>query len=135
MADEITGISRKEQMSFNFRVDDNHLLINEISIGLNDVPATDTDTLFTVVEAVLLRYQLKLGTCRGQCYDRANNVSGSITGLETRVRNVESRALYTHCAGHTLKLVDLGAMSKIPIAYFPTSKDVLKVYLYPAKNK
>lgn len=114
MGDETTDISRKEQMSINFRVVDDDLLIKEIFVGLYDVPATDSETLFKVIEDVLLRFQLKFESCRGQCYDGANNVSGSITGLQTRVRAVEPRALYTHCAGHNINLVAQDGMSKIP---------------------
>lgn len=114
MADETTDISTKEQMSFNFRVVNDELTINEIFMGLYDISATDSETLFKVVEDVLLRCQLKFSSCRGQCYDGASNVSGSITGLQTRVREVEPRALFTHCAGHKLNLISQDAMKKIP---------------------
>lgn len=70
--------------------------------------------MFKVIEDVLLRYQLKFSSCRGQCYDGSNNVSGAVTGLQTRIRKIELRALYTHCAGHNLNLVSQDAMKKIP---------------------
>lgn len=114
MADETTDISRKEQMSINFRIVDDEMKIEELFMGLYDISCTDSETLFKVVEDVLLRYQLKFSGCRGQCYDGASNVSGAITGLQTRVRKIEPRALFTHCAGHNLNLVSQDAMKKIP---------------------
>lgn len=56
---------------------------------------------------------MKFDGCRGQCYDGASNVSGAITDLQTRVREVEPRAVFTHCAGHNLNLVAQDGMKKI----------------------
>ena len=42
---------------------------------------------------------LTITNCRGQCYDRASNVSGILTVVATRINDLESRALYTHCCG------------------------------------
>lgn len=62
----------------------------------------------------LLRFELQINTCRGQCYDGASNVSGEITGLQTRFRGIEPRAIYTHCAGHNLNFVPQDGMKIIP---------------------
>lgn len=114
MADETTDISKKEQMSANFRVVDDNMEIHEYFTGFYDTPKRDAGTLFEVVDDIFLRCQLKFKNCRGQCYDGASNVSGSITGLQTRIREIEPRALYTHCAGHNLNLVSQDAMSLVP---------------------
>lgn len=62
---------------------------------------------------VMLRFNLPINKCRGQCYDGASNVSGPITGLQTRFRELEPRAVYTHCAGHNFNLVSHDAMTQI----------------------
>lgn len=113
IGDETTDVSHKEQMSINFRHVDEELVVYESFVGFYDVPATDSETLFTVIMDVLIRFDLKLNKCRGQCYDGANNMKGAITGLQTRVRQLESRAYYTHCAGHNLSLVAQDAMKLI----------------------
>lgn len=114
MSDETTDSSRKEQMSLNFRTVDENLAIHENFLGFYDVPSTDSKTLFDVLKDVLLRFNLKFLNCRGQCYDGANNMSGDYTGLQTRVREEEARAYYTHCAGHNISLVALGSLMAIP---------------------
>lgn len=57
MVDDTTDISRKEQMSINFRIVEDDMKIDEIFMGLYDISATDAETLFKVLEDVLLRYQ------------------------------------------------------------------------------
>jgi hypothetical protein len=42
---------------------------------------------------------------RGQGYDGAANMSGSYTGVQTRIREVAPDARYVHCANHRLNLV------------------------------
>ena len=53
---------------------------------------------------VLLRLNLSLSNCHGQCYDGASNMSGKRSGVATQLRKEEPRALYTHCYGHALNL-------------------------------
>ena len=53
---------------------------------------------------VLVRMNLKLSDCRGQCYDGASNMSGSKSGVASQIIAEEPRALYTHCYGHALNL-------------------------------
>lgn len=40
----------------------------------------------------------------GQGYDGASNMSGKFKGVQTIIRNKYPRALYVHCAAHTLNL-------------------------------
>lgn len=41
---------------------------------------------------------------RGQCYDGAANMSGSVNGVVKKMQNIENRALYIHCFGHLVNL-------------------------------
>ena len=50
---------------------------------------------------------------RGQCYDGASNVSGRVTGLQTRIRSVEPRALFVHCCAHNLSLCVQDSLEEI----------------------
>jgi len=83
------------------------LSIEEIFFGLYETSITTSDALFTILKDVLLRMQLDIIDiikCRGQCYDRATNVSGHFAGLRSKVLEKESRALYVHCRAHKLYL-------------------------------
>ena len=55
---------------------------------------------------VLIRINLKLSCCRGQCYDGASNMSGVKSGAAAHVQLCaeEKRALFTHCYRHALNL-------------------------------
>ena len=42
--------------------------------------------------------------CRGQCYDGANVMCGAKSGVATMISLEETRAVFTHCYGHSLNL-------------------------------
>ena len=52
----------------------------------------------------MLRMNLNIINCQGQCYDRAGNMARIRSGLAAKIINLESRALYTHFYGHALNL-------------------------------
>ena len=60
--------------------------------------------LENVIKDALLRLNLSFSRCRGQCYDGSNNMKGAINGLSKQISDIESKALYTHCYGHSLNL-------------------------------
>ena len=68
--------------------------------------ATDiaADILFSTIKDVLIRLNLSFTRCRGQCYDGANNMRGAKNCVSKQIMDIESRALYTHCYGHSLNL-------------------------------
>ena len=47
---------------------------------------------------------------RGQCYDGASAMSGQKGGVAKLIRDLEPRALYTHCYGHALNLAAQDAL-------------------------
>ena len=48
---------------------------------------------------------LPLDNLRGQGYDGASTMSGETSGVQTRIREKQPKAIFTHCAGHSLNLV------------------------------
>lgn len=114
MADETTDLSHKEQFSFNFRYVDDMLEIHEVFFGFYETPFTDALTLYNVVTDIFTRFQFSFENLRGQCYDRASNVSGHISGLQRRIGDIQPKALFVHCAAHNLNLVAQDAMTAIP---------------------
>lgn len=111
--DETMDISTKEQISICFRYVDKNLQIEEVFVGFYETSSTTSATLLNIVLDVLMRYNLEIGNCRGQCYDGASNVSGHITGLQKRIKELEQRAIFVHCAAHNLNLVVQDAMQNI----------------------
>lgn len=104
LADECTDCSNKEQFTVNIRWVDQHLKEHEDFIGLYQVSTIDADTLVSAIKDVLLRINVSISNCRGQCYDGASNMSGAKKGVAAVIASEESRALYMHCFAHALNL-------------------------------
>ena len=58
------------------------------------------DTIFSVIDDCLIRMDLSLQNCRGQCYDGAGSMMGIRTSLSTQIQNKVTDAHKTHCHGH-----------------------------------
>ena len=83
-------------------------------IGLHSLESTSANTIFSTIQDILLRLNLTIHNCRGQCYGGASSMSGSKSGVATKM-NLEPRALYTHCYGHALNLATQDALKGIKI--------------------
>ena len=99
IADEATDISHKEQL-WTVRWVDDALQIHETPLELIQVPMTDAKTLADVIKDSLIRFALPISQCRGQAYDGAANMSGHISGVATRIQEIEPTAVFVHCLGH-----------------------------------
>ena len=80
--------------------------VHEDSVGLYHCPDVTAITIICVVKDTLLRLNLQLSQCRGQCYDAASNMAGCKNGVKTQILREEPCALFTHCDGHALSVGD-----------------------------
>ena len=81
IADEITDSSNREQLVVCLRwVDD----VQEDFLGLYQVPNIASDTIVKCLREVLIRMNLHINNCRGQCYDGASNMKGHKKGVVTQ---------------------------------------------------
>ena len=55
------------------------------------------DTLVAYIRDTLIRMNLSIQNCRGQCYDGASNMAGSKSGVAAQIKTEEPRAIFTHC--------------------------------------
>ena len=115
MADKCTDISNKEQFTICFRWVDSNLQDHEDFIGLYEVDNIGADCLVHHIKDVLLRMNLSLSKCRGQCYDGASNMRGVKNGVAAQLSSVEKRAIYTHCYGHSLNLAVSDCIKKCKV--------------------
>ncbi len=104
MIDECVDVSSKEQLTICIRYVDPDLEVHEEFIGLYLCPNIKADTIVSVLKDVLVRLNLDLSRCRGQCYDGGSNMAGARNGVKTQILMQEPRALFTHCYGHALSL-------------------------------
>lgn len=136
MADETTDKSNREQIVLVIRHVNENLEPQEEFIGLTKVPSIDADTLTKTIEDCLLRMNLSLNNCRGQCYDGASNMSGAKKGVATQINEKEPRAVYTHCYGHALNLAvgDTVKQSKTMRDALDTTHEISKLLKYSPKR-
>ena len=104
MIDETTDITNKEQCTVCIRWVDKNLEVFEDFIGFWQVSSIDANTLVSVIRDVLLRMNLSISKCRGQCFDGASVMTGIKNGVATLIANEEKRAVFIHCYGHALNL-------------------------------
>ena len=79
------------------------------------VPIIDAETLTSVIQDTYLRLNICLQRLRRPCYNGASNVRGTKSGAAKRISDIEPRALYTHCYGHSLNLAASDVMRNIKI--------------------
>ena len=104
MADESTDASNEEQVVIVIRWVDKHLEVHEDLVKLHNVDNINAETITEKITESLRDLHLNVRQLRGQCYDGASVMSGLRSGVATRIQQMESRAIYTHCYGHSLNL-------------------------------
>ena len=95
-----------------------------------------SDNLVHAIKDTLLRMNLSVSNCRGQCYDGASNMSGHRNGVSTQITAEESRALYTHCYAHSLNLAvsDAIKQSKMCQGALDTAYEITKLIKFSPKR-
>ena len=64
----------------------------------------DAAAIVDMLKEAITSCGLLLSSCRGQSYDGAAAMSGHITGVQTRLRELEPKALFHICSAHALNL-------------------------------
>ena len=137
MMDETTDISNKEQVTFTIRWVSDNLEVHEEFIGLYEVPAIDAVTLATVAKDTFTRLNLSFSKLQGQCYDGASAMKGIRSGLVPRIQELESRAVYTHCYGHSINLAANDALksSKLLKDALDMTREITKLIKYSPRRE
>lgn len=106
IADEVTDCSNKEQLAIVLRyLDTSNNLIHEDFVSFIECDSGITGSaLSEKILSFLSSHQLDLSKLRGQAYDGAGNMSGSLKGTAALISKEYPLALYLHCASHCLNL-------------------------------
>ena len=115
MCDEATDVSNSSQLVVCLRWVDDDLVAHDEYIGLKDMPNTGAKSIVKELKDVLLRMNIRLNKCRGQCYDGCSTMTGKNNGVVVQIKEEEKRALYTHCYCHSLNLAVGDTMKKSKI--------------------
>ncbi len=118
LADESMDISGTEQMSLCVRYvneEEENLEIKEDFLGFCPLPKQDAATITSAILNQLTKWGLQTTFLRGQGYDGASTMSGKVSGVQKRVKELYPRAMYTHCRSHALNLVVVHGCSDLPL--------------------
>lgn len=123
MLDCTPDISHREQMSVILRYvhcDDEQAIVKEAFFGYLKVNDSSGKGLLETFLERSKDLQLNLLDCRGQCYDNGANMKGKNAGLQTRILEINPKALFVPCANHSLNLVvvDSAKSSSEAILFF-----------------
>ena len=84
-------------------IDDN-LNAPEDFIGLYKIPSIEANVIVSTIQDALICMNLTLSKVHGQCYDGASNMKGLRNGVAKQIEEMERKAIYTHCYGHSINL-------------------------------
>ena len=106
IADEVTDVSNKEQLSLVVRyVDHDTLSVRVDLLGFFECDSGITGrALADKITGCLQAYGLDLSNLQGQAYDGADNMAGSANGTAALITRDYPLALYLHCFLYCLNL-------------------------------
>ena len=137
ICDEYTDISNKEQLTFCLRWVDDCFRLREEFLGFYEVKNITRDTIVCAIKDMLLRMQITLDNCRGQCYDGASNMLGKKSGVAKQIFETQPKAHYSHCHCHSLSLSvkDLTKQSKLLSDTMDTAGEIAVLNKFSPKRE
>ena len=137
IADEYTDISNREQLSLCLRWVDDALVPHETFLGFYEVPNIQSTTIVKAILDVLVRLEIPLDNCRGQCYDGASNMMGKKSGVAQQIKDRQPKSVVTHCHAHSLSLgvKDVVKDVKILSDTMSTTKEIVTLVKYSPKRQ
>ena len=116
LADETKDCSKQEQLAIVLRYVDNKAVIHEHFITYVQATSLTAESLVKYISDTLSEFQLDSKCIVSQGYDGASVMSGKLSGVQKRLREIAPHAMYVHCYAHTLNLVLVDCVKMIQSA-------------------
>lgn len=84
-------------------------------MGFCPLAKQDAASITKAILSQLEKWGLEIENLRRQGYDGARTMSGHVNGVQQLIRELQPRALFTHCRSHALNLVVVHGCSDIPL--------------------
>ena len=127
--DSTPDISHTEQMSQVIRyvkIDNRNVEVKESFLGFIPLSGKKADSITQEIVQSLEKDGLDLKLCRSQGYDNATTMSGIYTGVQTRIKKFNPKAIFVPCANHSLNLCGVHAFGSVSVCvtFFGTLESV-----------
>jgi hypothetical protein len=104
IADETKDLSKIEQLSVVLRYVYQGV-IHEEFVGFTPATALDAASLSSFIINSVSKLGISMANCIAQAYDGASVMSGMLSGVQARIRELVEWAMYVHCYAHRINLV------------------------------
>ncbi|XP_050056112.1 zinc finger MYM-type protein 1-like [Aphis gossypii] len=106
ISDDTTDMGHHEQMSIVVRYfDDDTFNPVERFVGLQRLKLVDSQSIFNELSMVLKNLKIQWRDVVSVCFDGASTMSGCISGVQAKCKEVNSSIMYVHCYAHCLNLI------------------------------
>ena len=104
-----------EHLSLCLRYIDGNHDIQEKHIAFVKLQQVRASDITNAITSTLEDLGISLQDLRGYCFDGASNMSGSKSGVQKRIKDRQTKALYTHCASYSLSLSIVSSCSVLSV--------------------
>ncbi|XP_071056482.1 zinc finger MYM-type protein 1-like [Onthophagus taurus] len=121
-------VSKVKQMTLIIRYvtvnksdfNDAEIKVNGSFLGFLPIERSTGKQMTEIIIEELTNMGLNLQDIRGQGYDNGSNMKGDKAGVQSKIKNLNSRAFYVPCASHSLNLVvnDMPKASSVAANFF-----------------
>ena len=114
LLDSTPDVSHIDQMAFIVRYvkidSNNEVQVKESFLNFFPLHEKNADEITKSILNKLQQNGLDIMMCRGQAYDNASTMAGVRTGVQRRIKDINSKALFIPCGNHSLNLAGVHAV-------------------------
>ena len=114
LLDSTPDVSHIDQMALIVRylkVDSSEVQIKELFLNFFPLHRKNANEIIKSILDELQQNGLDVMMCRGQAYDNASTMAGIRSGVQCRIKQVNSKAIFIPCANHLLNLAGVHAVA------------------------
>ena len=120
LLDSTPDASHIDQMAFIVRYvkidSNNEVQIKESFLNFFPLHGKNADKITKSILNELQQNGLDIMMCRGQSYDNASTMAGVRTGVQCRIKDINSKAFFIPCGNHSLDFAGVDAVGSLEVS-------------------